>query len=242
VAYIYPDARDFKLDACSIEADIIPNRIMGDVNIRNISGIALGDSSLVKPAFQNAGLVAQLQGFANQGGDMDVKEVKRLVRDSGFNPSDVFSWDDVDEDSEFKKRIAGRLDKMVANRLKDETKDLTAKLAEQKAEYDKLKTESATKIQEAEGKAKTLQVEIFKGKAGGKIDAAIKERKFNPSQEKFVNLSREKFTPPEVEADLDKAINAFLDDQVKEFDKLQGIFKDTGNQGLNLGNIPPAFV
>ena len=241
VAYIYPEARDFKLDACSIEADIIPNRIMGDVNIRQITAIALGDSSMVRPAFENAGLVAQLQGFAFQGGDMDAKEVKRLVRDLGLAPSEIFTWDDLDTDVEFKNKIAMRLDKLVSKRVKEEAEELKGKLDAQKTDYEKLKVETAAKLQESEGKAKTFQMEILKGKAGSRIDAVVKERKLTPAQEKFVNIARDKFTPPETEADLDKNVNTFLDDQVKEFDKMQTIFKDPGIIP-HPSNIPPVLV
>ena len=68
IAYIEPDYRDLKLDVASIEADVIlsndQDRGIYDANVKDITGIALGDSSFERPGFSKATLISQIQAFA----------------------------------------------------------------------------------------------------------------------------------------------------------------------------------
>jgi len=67
IMYIHPEFRDLPLNVASIEVDmdIIDNNVH-DVNVGDITGIALGNSAVDKPGFADAGLLSQIQAFANK--------------------------------------------------------------------------------------------------------------------------------------------------------------------------------
>jgi hypothetical protein len=68
IMYIHPEFRDLPLNVASIEVDmnINPDDSVHDVNVGNITGIALGNSAVDKPGFADAGLLSQIQAFANK--------------------------------------------------------------------------------------------------------------------------------------------------------------------------------
>lgn len=68
ITYIYPEYRDLSFDVASIEADvnINPDDSVHDVDVGDITGIALGNSAVEKPGFAGATLLSQIQAFANE--------------------------------------------------------------------------------------------------------------------------------------------------------------------------------
>jgi len=68
ITYIYPEYRGLPLDVASIEADvnINPDDSVHDVDVGDITGIALGNSAVEKPGFAGATLLSQIQAFANK--------------------------------------------------------------------------------------------------------------------------------------------------------------------------------
>lgn len=68
VAYIYPEYQDLPLNVASIEADvrINPDDSVHDVDVGEITGIALGNSALDKPAFEGATLLSQIQAMSRK--------------------------------------------------------------------------------------------------------------------------------------------------------------------------------
>lgn len=68
IAYIYPEFRDLPLDVASIEADvrINPDDNVHDVDVGDITGIALGNSAVEKPGFAGATLLSQIQAMSRK--------------------------------------------------------------------------------------------------------------------------------------------------------------------------------
>jgi len=68
IMYIYPAYRDLPLDVASIEADINMNLddSVHDVDVGDITGIALGSSAVDKPGFADATLLSEIQAFAER--------------------------------------------------------------------------------------------------------------------------------------------------------------------------------
>ena len=66
ITYIYPEFRDLPLNVASIEADvrINPDDTVHDVDVGDITGIALGNSAIDKPGFADATLLSQIQAMA----------------------------------------------------------------------------------------------------------------------------------------------------------------------------------
>ena len=68
IAYIYPEFKDLALDVASIEADvrINPDDNVYDVDVGDITGIALGNSAVEKPGFAGATLLSQIQAMSKK--------------------------------------------------------------------------------------------------------------------------------------------------------------------------------
>lgn len=82
IAYIYPEFRDLPLNVASIEANIQinPDNTVQDVDVRDITGIALGNSAVDKPGFADATLLSQIQAMAKEMGLLvDISDKWKLV-------------------------------------------------------------------------------------------------------------------------------------------------------------------
>ena len=68
IMYIHPEFRDLPLNVASIEVDmdINPNDSVHDVNVGDITGIALGNSAIEKPGFAGATLLSQIQAMSKK--------------------------------------------------------------------------------------------------------------------------------------------------------------------------------
>ena len=68
ITYIYPEYRDLPLNVASIEADvnINPEHSVHDVDVGDITGLALGNSAVDKPGFADATLLSQIQAMSKK--------------------------------------------------------------------------------------------------------------------------------------------------------------------------------
>lgn len=87
IIHVYDEFKDIPLDIASIEADITlpetinPNARSVDVDVEEITGIALGNSEVTKPGFAGATLLAACQEFADSVNHEkpDKKETKSMT-------------------------------------------------------------------------------------------------------------------------------------------------------------------
>lgn len=229
VAYIFPQFRDLPLDVASIEADIqVPYGSrefdVDDIDVLDVTGIALGNSQIDKPAFAGATLLATLQAMAEktpQGDNkMTLEEIKAGIQEGKFKPSDLFGAKELTSDP------------FIVEHVKDETNNLRGfqfrklKEAEEKAEAsEKEKTGMKAKLEtyeRAQGKMKARET----------FDAILKERPKlagDPRLIKFVQKAFEKTFTGTDEAKVKDELNKFIDDQVTEFADLMGEAKGAGN-------------
>ena len=83
VAYIFPQFRDLPLDIASVEADVnVPfgsrEFDVEDVDVLGVTGIALGNSLLNKPAFAGATLLATIQAMTEDDQSDEKSEPLKL--------------------------------------------------------------------------------------------------------------------------------------------------------------------
>src|SRR4030042_125298 len=111
LAYIYPEFRSLPLDVAPVEADIRPSGEKAgifDVDVGDISGIALGNSAFNTPGFAGATLLSQIQAFASKearfthgGGstmESSLDDIRRAIKAENFKPSDLFDLEELTGD------------------------------------------------------------------------------------------------------------------------------------------------
>ncbi len=265
VCYIYPEYRTQRLDVASIEADLDMdlegNGQLVVRDVREITGIALGNSQYNKPGFPGATLLGQLQAFEPKDKERNLKlspeELKRAIQEAGLSPQDVFDPEDLDAepfDSRRSKERNGRAD-MAAERIFYENRELKRQLAD-----------ARQKLATAEGNVQTLTNKITEHEAtiattakanatnkakGDLFEKAVTERKLDDRQKKFIQARLSKFTVQKPE-DVDKEFSAYLDHEIDEYKALaQDVFgtatppdkkteTQTQDKGTGPTNTPPA--
>lgn len=228
VAYIYPQYKDLQLDVASIEAGVMVPQDrrefdVKDVDISEITGIALGNSSVNKPAFPGATLLAQLQAFAEKPhqGDhkMTLEEIKTAIQEGKFGPSDVFAPTALTSDPFIKEHVEEKINNAKGYQIR--------KLQEAEAKAATLETEKKV-LQDELASSKTS---VLKTRAKEVFDAVLAERPKLKEDErllKFVRKQVDKDFKPADEAKLKDDLNKFVDGQVADFADLFGESKGGG--------------
>jgi len=226
--YVYPTFKNLALDVASIEADVTVDPQSSDtfkaVGVREITGIALGDSSNETPAFSGAKLIGELQAFRNQsiqskkGDDMDkmtIDEIRTVIKENSIPPSDLFDRETLTDDP------------IVKGFVKAEVKE--AGMSEYHARK-RSQTESVEKVTELETKLQEKDAEIVKYKketAKTKIADLYKTEKdkrgFGTKQDSFIKSNLKKFEVSDPDK-IDEEFSTFLDDQVDDFKAVSKVF------------------
>ena len=234
IAYIKPEYRDLKLDVASIEADVIlsddKDRGIYDANVEDITGIALGDSSVNRPGFPGASLLSSIQAFADQsqfnkgGGDMGItiNEVRDFIKAGNLKPSDIFGLGDLTKDPMVGEHIEAEKKKAVTGEYEHRKRDEEGF----DKTKDKLIKDHEKKVKEQGELIAKLQGENIQSKTSGWLEAQKEKRELDEEQLKFINRNLSKFEPEDAEKAEDE-FNKFLDDQI---DELSGIKKDVFDQ------------
>jgi len=241
IMYIFPEYRNIPLDVASIEADITlpenvsPNARAVDVDVEDITGIALGNSETCKPGFAGATLLASLQEFAesadrdkrSKGGDkMTNDELKQAVKAAKLRISDLFEGDEIFGDPLVQEIVRdGKKGEYEHRRRTDE------KFTEERAAWEKREAEYKAKIE-------TANRGMLKIKAAESLKPAIERRKLDEKQAAFVLANQAKFDPKNEDSlagDVDKFLDSQLD-EFKRFSEIVGIKAgDTGKAGVGAG-------
>lgn len=234
VAYIYPQFRDLPLDVASIEAGVmIPqdsrNFEVNDVDISEVTGIALGNSAINKPAFPGATLLAQLQAFAgnsNQSdkgsGKMTLEELRKAIQEANVTPSQLFEAEDLTNDpvirAHVKQEVAGEWNH---RKRTDEA-------------FDKARKEWETTEKDLLAKIESNSKAALKAKARETFDSILAERpklKEDARLVKYISKAFDKSFTPTDEAKVKDELNKFVDDQVTEYADLMGDTKTSADKG-----------
>ena len=231
-AYIYPEYRNMPLNVASIEADINVESgdIHGDVHaldVDDVSAIALGDKAENLPGFPGATLLGSLQAFAvkdksNEGEEtLELKDIKKFLKDEGIDPSEVFTKAQLIADSVVESHVeAERKDAGTGEHKHRERTD--KKFDEARAEW-----EEKDKAKDAE--ILTLKKEGAKTKASELFEKKLIERKLNEKQSEFLKDEQKEFEvddPEKVEKEIDTFMDAGLE-KYKTKAKIFGIEDET---------------
>jgi len=228
IAYIRPEFRNIKLDIASIEAEVelTHDEETGvyEAEVKDITGIALGDSSKETPAFAGATLIGEMQAFLNQsqqykqGGDMALTtgEVREFIKSNNLKPSDLFGLEDLTSDP--------LISKHVTTETRDGKSDLWNQRQREKDDYDK---KIATEKEDRKKKEDELTKErdealklVLEGKIPALVTKIKEERKLDENQTVFIDRVIKKFSASEKLEDLEKDLNSFFDEQIKEHQEL----------------------
>lgn len=228
IAYIRPEFRNIKLDIASIEAEVElthdTEKGVYDAEVKDITGIALGDSSEQTPAFTGATLIGEMQAFANQshqykgGGDMEITTggVRDFIRSNHLKPSDLFGLEDLTSDPLIQKH--------VSTETRDGKSDIWNQRQREKDEFDKRLKDIEDKQKEKETTLTKERDDALKLVRDGKIPTLVeqikKERKLDENQTIFIDRAIKTFSTPEKLEDLEKDLNSFFDTQIKEHQEL----------------------
>jgi len=229
IAYIKPEYKDLPLDVASIEADIIlsndRDRGIYDADVEDITGVALGNSSVNRPGFPGATLLSQIQAFAQSqfntgGGDMGItiSEVRNFIKSENLKPSDIYGLGDLTKDPMIEEHIEAEKKKATTGEYKNRKRDEEG--------YEKLKDklvkDHEEKIKEKDKVIDGLRTENIQSKTTGWLETQKEKRELDEEQLKFINRNLSKFKPEDHEKAEDE-FNKFLDVQI---DDLTGIKKD----------------
>jgi hypothetical protein len=248
IAYVYPAYHDLPLDVASIEADInmpeniSPNARAVDVDVEEITGIALGNSEIVKPGFAGATLLASLQEFAEASHEKPPKEGEKpmtkaeliaAIREAKLTLSDLFSPREIADDSTVQDVIRDKR----RNEEGFETR-MSSKLEAEKAAQQKV-------IDDLKAKLDASNRVTLKTRATEAIKPAVEKRKLDEKQIAFINKNAAKFDPKSEDTlagDLDKFLDAQLDD-LKIFNEIYGIKGgETNAAGVGAGKAGDTSV
>lgn len=222
VTYIYPAFKDMKLDVASIEADVHVDpeaknqQIEDDLDILDVTGVALGNSEINKPAFPGATLLASLQAFAEttrQGGEkMTTEEIRQAIREAKLRASDLFSERDL------------AADPAVLEMVREEGNRAGYKVRK----YSELEEQHAALLKEKKALEEKLvghEKAALKTQARDVLAQVLKDRPKLAGDEKFSKFLTkvfEKDFAPEAAGTLRKDIDRFVDSQVDEYKELVG--------------------
>jgi len=241
VAYIYPSFVNLPLDVASIEADLWVDpdeKGFSDVDVKNISGIALGNSRKNAPGFPGATLIGELQAFYqshqfnDRGGNMEditISDIRRVIKSEGLNPSDLFGFGAIMKD----ENVADEIEKIKKAAV---TGEYTHRKRDEEG-FDKTREKLEKSIEDKDAEIKKLGLQII-SKSTAKIDfdKLIVERKIDGMKKEFIEKKFEKDFSLKEEEKMKDEIEKFIDSGVDEFNDAAKLFKVEIKEETEEGN------
>jgi len=222
IAYIYPDYQKLPLNVASIEADIVVNSDpdvhddIRDVDVGDITGIALSNSEMETPGFAGATLLSQIQAFANKkdngkkdGEKMTLKEIKEAITEGRIQIDELYSMDEIGKNKAIQEHFQESGNIKRYERLEKKFEQSEKEWKDKEAKFE-------TTIKE-------IGIEGAKIKANDLFSKKIKDRKLDDKQVKFITLKKSNFIPEDVE-NLEKEVDKFMDDTLDEQKTIDEIY------------------
>lgn len=219
-----------KADVASFESPIqiddsqgIDNHEVRPWEIGAITGIALGDSATVKPAFARAVKTAALQCLRKGEDNMPIslEDIHIFVRENKTNPMEIFTPEVIFDLPEVKDMIGknkGNENQYYENkRLKSEITELKKTIADMDLK--------SKELLEKEKELATLKSEKL-------FDTQVAKReKLTEKQKAYIQAKRTALAV-EPGKDLEAQINSFLDSQIKEFEDISKLFAPPAQENV----------
>lgn len=229
IIYIRPEYRHLPLDVASIEADVDLNETsknVYEVDVSEVTGIALGNSAVNRPGFPGATLLAQVQGFekyhskiklSKGSGNMElsIDEVREFIKVNKTKPSDLFGVEILSDDPVVKGYVEGENKRAVSGEYAHRKREEEA--------FDKKRVEMEKQINDLKEANVKVAKDAAKVKVPSIVEKLAKDRKLDENQVKFINARVGKFEPKEPEK-LEAELNAHLDAEIDEYKKTAEIF------------------
>lgn len=226
IGYFPDKIESEKYDVCSIEGNILAQdfeSISIVKEIKDITGIALGNSAYDKPAFPGAVYMGSIQAFGAdaQKSTSDenknskeitmptFEEIKKAVRDMNIFPAQLYSEDDLKKDNQFSK---------LFNDLESSQKSLTEK-----------ETEFNTKLEERDEKIKQLEKDMALATSKDKLSKSFPEG-LTDNQKTFIE---KKFKPETMEDLTDENMEKFINDSLSEYKEYASLFGSDNDEPLD---------
>lgn len=145
-------------------------------------------------------------------------EIKQIIKEENILPSDLFGVESLSGDP----LVRGYLDASV--------KELKGKLSGEydarkrvEKDIDKDKDETSDEMKKKDTLIKKLQIDGAKRDAIGLFTTKVKERKLDKQQSAYIVLKQKEFVPDDPEK-VDKEVDTFMDDKLKEYKTTAEIF------------------
>lgn len=222
--YLLPEHRKKQLDIASVEAEI--EYVQDDnenevLDVREVTGIALGNSAMAMPGFPGATLLSTVQAFSKQDkGDtpMDLKEVKAAIKEGKFKITDLFDRDEILESAPVSEEV---------DKHKGHAKRVEKQLGEEREKV----VDLTKKVEETGAKVKGLNEKLSSQTGKTMFDASATTRKLNDKEKAFISRNLNNFKSEKADAELTSDFERWMDSQMAEYmetAKLLGV--DTGKQ------------
>lgn len=228
IAYHYPEYRDLALecDVCSQEGEWTFFEKAGTLianAIESLTGIAIGRAKDNQPAFDGAKRLGMIQAFEpvkakekNKMADGEPKPritfetVKQAVRNMNIFPSQLYSIEEIGKDMVFGKTLQDM------ETIKNENNSLKKRV--QEIEDEKKKIEQGVLLTSVKDRFKTI----------------LEGKKLLDLQKKFVESQ---FAPETVDPS-DEGIGKYIDEQMKQYQRLASLFIPDGKPTKTDGTSP----
>lgn len=238
ITYIKPQYRNLPLDIASIEANI---RLSGsedvyDVDVDEITGIALGNSALNQPGFIGATLLSQIQAFAHDkarfnshagGQSMElnsIDEIRQFIKAQKAKPSDLFDLNDLADD----EAVKGFIEQVK----RSEKKAFDAQRYRTEGELDEKRIALQKELESAKKSLAEKDSLIAKAQVPQLFEKVAAARKLDKKQKDFIAPTLDKFEPKKID-EIEKELNLHLDSQLlelKRFETLYGVKSENSAQ------------
>jgi len=231
VAYHPPEVRDEakKCDVCSQEGVWNFVEKAGDLvasTIDKLTGIALSNSAIEKPAFDGAKRLGMVQAFENEGGDMPnddntdvIRGIRQQIKDLRIFPWQLFNVTELQNDRQFSNI--------------DEMKDLFSDYANVKSDNVSIKT----KLEEALKTIETLEAtnkQLVRSEqlinAKQRLDAIVKESNLTDKQVNFIDS---RFNDKSVEDLSDDGLKNYVTAEVNTYKEFAKYYDTTPEPNIN---------
>jgi hypothetical protein len=203
-------------DVCSIEANtnlIEDGKRYIAESIEQITGIALGNSSKMTPAFSGAKRLGMLQAFEDSDVEIKVEkrkktgeskmisfdEIKQGIKERNVFPNQLFTMDDLKNDRTFGNYIT----------------EMEKQISDLKKQFD----ETVKNKADIEGKLKDYEVKTQRFTAKEKFDKLISEKQLTDKEKMFVEKNYEQLSDYS-----DKGLTDFIEGQQKAYKDYANIF------------------
>lgn len=212
--YIKPEHRNEKLDVASLEGIVeFGDRVDGDVdvlNVKSITGLAVDDGDVNRPAMPGATLQASLQMFTQinerefQQMDLTKEQVKEAVLKLRLNPIDIFSEDEITASEPAKKAKQTEY---------EHAKRLEKRLGESREENTKLQSD----VTKYEGENSKLREKANTGMARQSLGGIVTDKKLDPQFVKFIESNIDVFKSDKEGDEFKTELVKFVDGQAEKY-------------------------